>query len=253
MSRTPPRLCFILVFFAFLSPASPAGEWEPVDWNTRSALEAHRAATLSAEIGGRVMKIHREMGQPFRKGEALIELNDRVARAMLTSARANLDAASAALAAAGDMYERNTASQTELNDAKRDAAEAEARLESAVRDAEACSIVAPFDGRVVEVFVNEHELVEKGRPLLSLIDDSRLTAKFLFPEEKFDQVKIGDVLDLRVPVAGVSRSARISHIAPVLDPASRTLDVWAAVDNADSALRAGMTVVLADNGTEQAP
>lgn len=243
------RLFFVagvLGCVAALAVSARAGEeWREAEWNARSALEAHRAAVVSAEIGGRVVRVHREMGQAFKRGDALIDLDDRLARADLASAKAVLDAATASLDAASGMYDRNSASQVELAEARRDVAEAAARLERARHQAEACAIVAPFDGRVAEVMVSEHELVEKGRPVVSLIDDSRLVAKFLFPEEKFGQVGIGDVLIVRIPVAGVSREARVSHIAPALDPASRTLDVWAAVDNADAVLRAGMTAEIA--------
>lgn len=247
MSHRSLFLTVVSCLLLFVARSGVAGEDAyDADWNTRSALEAYRVATLSAETGGRIVKIHGEMGMTFRKDDILIELNDRLARAALASARASLAAATAALAAADGMYARKSASQIELEEAKKGVAEAESRLELALHENEACRIVAPFDGRVAEVLVNEHELVEKGRPVISLMDDSRLTAKFLFPEERFGDMSIGDMLEIRIPVVGVVRQARVSHIAPVIEPASRTLDVWASVDNADSALRPGMTVLLTD-------
>lgn len=249
----PCRSLSVFVAFACLLalPLAAAEEWGSAEWNARSALEAHRTATLSAETGGRVVRIRREMGEAFAQGDALIELDDRLPRAVLASAKAAREAAASVLAAAESMYERNSASQIERDEARRDAAEAEAKLERAILEVEACVIAAPFAGRIVEVLVREHELAEKGIPVVTIIDDSRLVAKFLFPEEKFGRVAIDDVLTIRIPIAGVTRPARVSHIAPVLDPASRTLDVWAAVDNADAALRAGMSAELVDDAEDE--
>ncbi|MCC8180020.1 MAG: efflux RND transporter periplasmic adaptor subunit, partial [Planctomycetes bacterium] len=80
--------------------------------------------------------------------------------------------------------------------------------------------------------------------LLYIVDDSTLLAKFLMPESRFESVALGDRLQVEIQSIGMVKEAVVSHIAAVLDPASRTFEVWAGIDNADGRLRAGMIASL---------
>lgn len=230
--------------------AAPAAEPDSTPergWTVRAVLAPRRQATLSSEVGYRVTKIHREMGEAFSRGDPLITFDDKLARAGERSARAALVAAEASLASVASLYEKNNASQVELETARRDQALAAARFETAEQELAACAILAPFSGRVAEVLIHEHELAARGARLLTIVDDNVMLAKFLLPESAFNSVKVGDLIRMAIPAAGKTMSARISHIAATLDPASRTFDVWAEIGNDDGELRAGM-IAVADEG-----
>ncbi len=238
------RLAYILLLFAFFSAPARTGDMPEPDWSNRSVLAVRRQAVLSSEVGYRITRITHEMGQSFQTGDVLVEFADAIARAGVESATAALTAAELALAAAESMYAGSNASRLELENARRDVAAARARLTVAQYELAACSVAAPFSGRVAEVFVNQHELVAKGSKLLAIVDDSTLLVKFLLPESQFDSVALGDRLQVEVQSNGIVKDAVVSHIAAVLDPASRTFEVWAGIDNADGRLRAGMIASL---------
>ncbi|MEW6199887.1 MAG: HlyD family efflux transporter periplasmic adaptor subunit [Planctomycetota bacterium] len=133
----------------------------------------------------------------------------------------------------------------ELNKAEREAALARARLELARHELAGCTVGAPYDGRVARVLVHEHERVERGAPLIEVVDDRVLLAKFLVPSALFRCVARGRELRLTVNETGGTVTARVSHVAAVLDPASVTFEVHAEIDNAAGELRAGMNAWLA--------
>ncbi|UCE59906.1 MAG: HlyD family efflux transporter periplasmic adaptor subunit [Phycisphaerales bacterium] len=137
----------------------------------------------------------------------------------------------------------STASK-ELADAQREMEIAAGKLEIAARQLEACSIIVPWAGRVARVLVNEHELVQHGTPVIEVIDDRVLLAKFLLPSSAFKAVRLGQELDLHVTETSDIVQVKISHVAAALDPASVTFEVHAEVDNADGKLRAGMNGTL---------
>jgi multidrug resistance efflux pump len=180
-------------------------------------------------------------------------------------AQAVLDAAKANLVATQRLYEEGHASQVDLTNAQRDVTTAEAdcelvrattakelitatrelavargKLDIAAYELNACRIEGPYAGRVKRVLVNEHELVERGTPVMEVVDDGVLLAKFLLPSALFRSVQLGQELELTVSETGQTVAMKVSHVAAVLDPASVTFEVYAEVDNSDGNLRAGM-------------
>jgi multidrug resistance efflux pump len=180
-------------------------------------------------------------------------------------ADAVLKAAQAALTATEQLHASKQASQLELENARRDVTTAEAecalvaaaaakeliqarrkcavargQLELAREELAACTIAAPHPGRVARVLVNEHELVDRGTPVIEIVDDRVLRARFLLPSALFRSVTIGQELEIVVRETQTTASATISHIAAVLDAASTTFEVYAEIDNRDGELRAGM-------------
>lgn len=185
-------------------------------------------------------------------------LREQRATAVLEAARENL-------AALEEMYAANNASRIDLANARRDVATAYADLAllgvtaaqeriQAERDvaiareelrlAEAaladCRFAAPFAGRVARVFVAEHETVQRHQPVVEVIDDRVLLAKFLAPTSAFAQLEQGREVMVQVQETGTRAVAEIVRIAPSFDAVSKTVEVHARIDNADGRLRAGM-------------
>lgn len=210
----------------------------------RAILSASRKAILSAEISLPIKKIHRQMGESFQAGDVLLEFDDKLAVANVDAAKAALQAAMASFEAVSSMYTRKNASRVDLEMAKRENTMAETKLRMSEYELSACVIRAPFSGRIEEILVNEHELVSRGEKLMVIVDDTVLRAQFLAPEEDFRKLRIGDKLSLRVFATGEEVSGTLSNIAAVFDPASRTFEVWANVDNGEGGLRAGMNALV---------
>ncbi len=186
----------------------------------------------------------------------------RHAEAVLEAARMNLEATQR-------LYKKGHASLVDLENAKRDAKTAQAECELVVvsaakeliharrevvvaqgkrdladKEFDACTIEAPYAGRVARVFINEHELVQHGTPVVEVVNDRVLLAKFLLPSSLFRSVRLGRQLELAVNETGKTIAVKVSHIAAVLDPASVTFEVYAEIDNADGNLRSGMNGIL---------
>jgi multidrug resistance efflux pump len=185
------------------------------------------------------------------------------------NAEAVLTAAQAQLAATKRLHTARQASQMDLAKAERDVITAQtdlelvaitaaqeksraaravdiaaARAQLAEQTLSACRVPAPYAGRVAHVMIHPHERVEPGTPLLKIVDDTVLRAKCLLPSEWFAAIAIGDAVTLRVKETNTEVRGQVSHVAAVLDPASRTFELFATVDNAAGTLRAGMNATL---------
>ena len=77
------------------------------------------------------------------------------------------------------LYKDNIASTLEIKVAQADLATAESDLITAQYSVNACTINAPDDGQVVNLFVEEHELIQQGKPLIEIVDDSSLIGQVI--------------------------------------------------------------------------
>jgi multidrug resistance efflux pump len=187
----------------------------------------------------------------------------------LRHAQAVLKAAQVNLAATRRLHENGHASELELENARRDAttastdcelvaavsakelidaergvALARGQRDLAIDEWQACAIRAPYAGRTARVLINEHEFVQRGTPLIEVVDDTVLLARFLLPSALFRSVGVGRKLELHINETATTVEATVSHVAAVLDAASVTVEVYAEVDNAGGKLRAGMNGTL---------
>ena len=102
-------------------------------------------------------------------------------------------------------------------------------------------INAPFDGRVEEILIREHETVRNGQPVVRIIGDRELLAVVNLPVKYLSKVQ-GD-LSFRFPEGpeGKKVSGRVFEISPRADHRSGTIEVKVLIDNKDGSLTSGMT------------
>jgi len=82
-------------------------------------------------------------------------------------------------------------------------------------------IVAPFDGIVAEMSVDEGESVQAGQPVLRLVDVSSAYLVLNLPAEVAGELQKGQKVLLNFDrTAEVRKSAEVSFVSPVIDPAS---------------------------------
>lgn len=246
-------LTLILFFTAVITPASGDEDdlYTSQDVSLADAdisgdkirvfLIAETEATISSEVDGKIISLPYVMGETFKKGDTLVELDSELALAAKDKAEKELEAATTNLDAIKDLRSRDDATLVELKIAEKDQAVAQAGLILARKNLSMCRINAPFSGRVIKVEKNEHELASSREPLISIINDNTLLAHFLLPISSFPATRIGDEIEVTIPLVDRSFTAKISRISATLDAASGTFEVAADIDNSAQLLRAGMS------------
>jgi multidrug resistance efflux pump len=212
-----------------------------------AAVGRARAALEAAEAVLRREETLAEQRTDLRRAEALV----RAAAAELEAtegmyadrsvSRVELEAARSALAVARADAERvRTGAGARLAEARRDREAAAALRAEAEERLAACTLRAPFAGRVAEVRVREHESIRPGAPLLRIVSDETLLAKCLVPAREADRVREGRSVAVRVEETGALVSGVVRRVSPILDPASGTVEIHAIIENPDGRLRPGM-------------
>src|SRR5262249_31221873 len=101
-------------------------------------------------------------------------------------------------------------------------------------------VLAPINGHVVRKDVYEGHYVPEGAVLFEVADLGRVWVDAQVFEDQLWRVEVGCPVEATVPAwPGAVFSGRVTLIAPVLDPASRTAAVRFELDNPDHRLRPG--------------
>jgi multidrug efflux system membrane fusion protein len=110
--------------------------------------------------------------------------------------------------------------------------------EIALRDT---SVVAPFDGEIVQKSVELGSFVGPGTPVFVLARTDLVKIVIGVPDTALASVTLGEPVDVAVDAYGDRTfQARISRISSAADPRTGTFEVEVAIPNRDHALKAGM-------------
>ncbi len=232
--------CFTL---SLQAQNSYAEQYQPVrrDPAFRIVLSPLHRTQLSSQIVSPVLYINKRMGESFKQGDELIQLDDAIFQANLKKAQASLVKAKTELESKQRLFSDRVASLFEIKDAEANVAVAEADLIKAQKELDAAHIIAPYKGKVVAVNIEEHELAEVGKKILEIVEDQKLIGELLLPSNMLPKVAIGQPISILIKETGEPITAKITRIGAVIDPASSTVKVEAEIDNSADKLRAGMS------------
>ncbi len=206
---------------------------------------ARRSIEIVPETDGRLVALDIAPGSHVKKGEVLARLDDAIERADLTEAEAVLKEQSDTLDRLRQLRETNAVSLAAVEEAVARRAEAQARVERALRRLEDRVITAPFDGVVGLTGHDVGARVTKGEVLARLDDLSEVEVEFGLPETVFAQVARGQRITAHAAAfPGRSFAGTIAAVDSRIDPVSRSFLTRAVVPNPDNTLPAGMFLSL---------
>jgi len=168
--------------------------------NRQSAL-ADRAA---AESDVATAQWNAEQSAELFRAGAIAEQADRAARQQLAAARARLAAAEARV---------RTASE-------------------AVRDAR---VLAPTAGVISGRVVEPGERVSRGATLFTVVRTDRLELAASVPARSAADIRVGQAV--RFAADGQQLEGRVARVSPTINPATRAIEVYVQVPNADGRLK----------------
>lgn len=204
------------------------------------SVQPERRADLRAEVAAVVVSVAKENGDPVKKGDLLLRLDDTSIRDTLTSADASARAADQAFEQAQRQYERlvklreNSLVSTQQvedaeirrNTAQSDRESARARVVSARQQLERTQVRAPFDGIVSDRKVSNGDTAQVGKELLKVIDPHSLRFEGLVSADNIGDVHAGQRVSFRVHgFAERQFEGTIARVNPAANATTRQVEV----------------------------
>lgn len=131
-------------------------------------VRATNEATLAFQVSGVLASLPVIRGQRVKQGELLAELDLRDFESRLRGAQANVERLTDELAAVTRAFEQQAANQIEVTRFRSSLDNAVAERDIAAKALEDATLLAPFDGRVADVFVENFEKVAPGTRILRI-------------------------------------------------------------------------------------
>ena len=204
------------------------------------SIQPERRADLRAEVSSIVLKVPKENGDPVRRGDLLVQLDDTAIRDGLASAEAASRAAGQAFEQAQRQFERmktlrgsGMASAQQLDDAegRHNAAQSDleasrARVVVARQQMQRTEVRAPFEGVVSERKVSAGDTAQVGKELLKVIDPNSMRFEALISADHVGEVKVGQPVHFRVNGYGDQEFAgKVRRVNPAANATTRQVEV----------------------------
>jgi RND family efflux transporter MFP subunit len=229
------------------------------------------AATVEAvpKVSGRLDDVTVRLGDRVRKGQTLAKIEDREIAEQVKQAQASFDVAAATirqreadlrlaqtnLERSRNLFDRSLipkqtyddtdaryqAAAAQLDLAKAQYQQAQARLDELKINLANTVISSPVSGFVGKRALDPGAWVTPNSSFISVVDIGvvRLVANVV--ERDLGRINSGMKADVIVDAyPGEHFTGRIAHVAPVLDPATRTAQIEVEIDNSSFRLKPGM-------------
>lgn len=198
------------------------------------ALRPYNSVVVKSEVNSVISKIHFTEGTDVEKGDLLIELDDRIAKASLMEAEAYYRKAKAEFEPVEKLADRGVMAKVNRDKLKAEMEMCAAKVESCKNTLEKHKIVAPFGGTIGLREISEGQFVSPGTELVKLVDCNPLKVDFKVIEADIKNIFVGQ--EIKVLVGGETSqevSAKITAIDPESDKISHSFNVRAILDVPD--------------------
>ncbi|NCC27756.1 MAG: efflux RND transporter periplasmic adaptor subunit [Gammaproteobacteria bacterium] len=241
-----------LVVAAALTSPSPASavavlveEVRSVPWTERvealGTLKANESVNITANVTETISAIHFDDGQRVKEGDILVELTSVEQHALLDEAQVRVGEADRQYARVKALVAQGAASESLLDERKRDLDTARAVLTAIESRLSDRLIKAPFDGVLGLRNVSRGTLVEPGDTITTLDDDSFMKLDFTVPSVFMTALQPGLRIEARAHAYGDRVfEGVVRGVDSRVDPVTRSIQVRALIPNPERTLKPGL-------------
>jgi membrane fusion protein, heavy metal efflux system len=207
----------------------------------------------SAAIGGRLVSLTRNLGQPVGRGDVLAVIESREAASLkgeIEAARARAALAQSNLRREQRLFAERVSPEQDLIAARTTATEANIALRLAQQQLAATgggggalnrvTVRSPISGQVIARSATLGQTVAADAELFRIANLSKVSVAMSLLPADAGRVQPGAQVEVTGP--GRRQAARVTFVSPVLDETTRLVPVIATLDNGGNTWRVGETV-----------
>ena len=204
------------------------------------SIQPERRADLRAEVSAVVLQVLKENGEPVKRGDLLVKLDETAIRDSLLSADEAVRAAAQALDQANRQLERLKTlrasgmtsaaafdeAEVRRNSAQSELSAAKSRAATARQQLARTQVRAPFDGIVSDRKVSAGDTATIGKELVKVIDPNSMRFEGRVSTDKISLVKVGQPVKFHINGYGNQQFAgTVKRIDPSANDITRQVEV----------------------------
>ncbi len=201
------------------------------------------SVTVSSEQPGVVERLGFDSGQMVKEGQSLVDLDTKVEKAQLESAKARLALARITAERTRALVAKQAIAVSEQDRDDSALAAAEGEVNAVEAQIEHKKVRAPFTGRAGIRAVNIGQFLQAGSTVTTIDSVAGLWVDFTLPQEQLGRVRVGTPVRVALrddpPFDGT-----VTAIDSAVDPATRNVRFRATLRDRDAPLRSGMFVTV---------
>lgn len=205
--------------------------------NIQGTVEADDLVEVSAELGGRIIRLHVKEGDNVRQGDLLVELDLEQLDKQIAEIEVSLDLAKTVYERQSRLWEQKIGSEMQFLQAENNLKRLEKNLEMLTFQRSKSKVYAPSSGVVERLILQIGEMTAPGTPILQLLDLNSLKVVANVPENYLSVVRKGAKVEVSIPALDRKATAVVKMIGNTINPANRTFEVEATLENKDKMLK----------------
>ncbi|WP_058478192.1 efflux RND transporter periplasmic adaptor subunit [Legionella steigerwaltii] len=229
-----------------------ASLWQPT-FKSVGSMRARLGVNVTTELAGMVQTIYFTPGAYVKKGDLLVQLNADAELGQLHSLQAQVELAKITYNRDKAQYAVRAVSRQTVDTDEWNLKNLQAQVAQQAAIVEKKTIRAPFEGRLGINNTNPGQYLNVGDTVTTLQALDPLYADFYLPQQDLAQLKLGQTVNVVTDTfpKKIFRG-KITTIEPLVDSATRNVQVEATVPNPDYQLKPGMfTRVEVETGAKR--
>ncbi len=238
---------FIKRYFSNFKPPAVAVEtalatqqqWQP-SFSVIGTVHAVQQIPLTTEVNGRVVSIHFREGQVVKKGDLLVQLNDRIDQADLVHNQVAADLAELSYRRYKKLLRHKAVAQADADQYLYRMKQTKAIVEKSKLIIELKAIKAPFTGHIGLRQVNKGQYLVPGTLIAHLYSEPPFQLHFSLPENQHNNLKVGQKCQVRLAEDGpLIATGVIQYIDVATDVETHQLHIKGLLDKKQDAIKQG--------------
>jgi membrane fusion protein, multidrug efflux system len=202
--------------------------------------EADKRVALATRAGGIITELTVKQGDAVKSGDVILSLDAEDKKSMVQTAEQTLAQRKSEMGSSEALAKRGNLAKRALDEARTALVTAQSQLETARAELTRLQVIAPFNGVLDKVDVQNGSSVQQGAPVATLLSLDPIIAVGEISERSLASVRIGGKAQVRL-VDGRTKEGTIRYISKEASAQTRTYPVEVAIENADNSIPAGMT------------
>ncbi len=210
---------------------------------TNASLETEETVDIFPQVTGIVVKLRAEEGQYVKKGDVLLDIDEREYKLREEAARVNYERQKNSYERSKNMFEKKLLSESEFEVADFNLEQARIEWDQAKLTLDYCNIKAPISGFISERTVKLGDRLLTSTKVFSIVNPDLLLAKIHLTEKDALRTRAGQRAEILSEALPEHKFAgEVDRVSPVVDPSSGMVRVTIRVADRQRLLKPGMFV-----------